>query len=92
MIFSTTWTVRKCGFPVTGHGTSSVRNVTFSSKTFSVSRIINAPGLDLMAMRGNTMVCTYNNQIQKVRKTKMEYNCSKGKNKKERKDGKSGIK
>lgn len=54
MTFSTTSTVRKWGTPVMGHGTSSVRNVTFSSTIFSVSRTINAPALDLTAIRGNT--------------------------------------
>lgn len=53
MTFSTTSTVRKCGTPVMGHGTSSVRNVTFSSTTISRSRTKRAPGWDLTAIRGN---------------------------------------
>lgn len=57
MVFSTTWTVRNWGTPVTGHGTSSVRVVTFSPTTFSVSRTNNAPGLDLTAIRGKTILC-----------------------------------
>lgn len=57
MIFSTTSTVRKWGMPVNGHGTSSVRVVIFSSSTFSVSRTINAPGLDLIEIRGNNILC-----------------------------------
>lgn len=57
MIFSTTWTVRNWGTPVTGHGTSSVRVVILSPTTFSVSRTINAPGLDLTAIRGKTILC-----------------------------------
>lgn len=60
MSFSTTSTVRKWGTPVNGHATSSVRVVIFSPRTVSVSRLaINAPGLDLIAIRGNgnTIAC-----------------------------------
>lgn len=63
MIFSTTSTVRKCGWPVNGHGTSSVRRVTFSSTIFCVSRTIHAPGLDLIAMRGNLICCQFEHNI-----------------------------
>lgn len=57
MSFSTSWTVRKCGTPVTGHGTSSVRVVIFSPRIVSVSRTINAPAFVLIAMRGKTRAC-----------------------------------
>lgn len=59
MSVSTTSTVRRCGTPVTGHGTSSVRVVIFSPSTFSVSRTINVPGFVLIAIRGKTMACWY---------------------------------
>lgn len=54
MTFSIYSTVRNLGSPVIGQCTSSVRCVIFSSRIFSVSRTINAPGRDLTAIRGNT--------------------------------------
>lgn len=56
MTRSTSSTVRRCGIPVIGHGTSSVRNVTFWSSTFSVSRTRFAPGSDFTANRRNGML------------------------------------
>lgn len=56
MTRSTSSTVRRCGIPVMGHGTSSVRNVTFWSSTFSVSRTRFAPGSDFTANRRNGML------------------------------------
>lgn len=55
MIFSIYSTVRNWGWPVTGHGTSSVRRTIFSSRIFSRSRITMGPSLDLIAIFGKTI-------------------------------------
>lgn len=73
MIFSIYSTVRNWGWPVTGHGTSSVRRTIFSSRIFSRSRITMGPSLDLIAIFGKTITSLVLKFQEKNNTNKIEY-------------------